>query len=87
MDATQFIDGTDAAQLMRDRYPAGMPFQDALAITTAIAEVLDYAHDRRLVHRDVKPANILLSQPDHDGSGGSCWPTSALPEPWMIPQD
>lgn len=66
--ATQFINGTDAAQLMRDRYPAGMPVEEALAITNAIAQALDYAHDRGLVHRDVKPANILLSQPDHDGS-------------------
>ncbi len=65
--ATQFINGTDAAQLMKNRYPAGMPVEEALAITTAIAEALDYAHGWGLVHRDVKPANILLSQPDHDG--------------------
>lgn len=65
--ATQFVDGTDAAQLMRDRYPAGMPVEEALSITAAIADALDYAHDRGLVHRDVKPANILLSHPDHEG--------------------
>ncbi|MFM8856835.1 MAG: serine/threonine-protein kinase, partial [Actinomycetota bacterium] len=66
--ATQFVDGTDAAQLMRDRYPAGMPVEEALAITAAVAEALDYAHERGLVHRDVKPANILLSQPDNEGA-------------------
>lgn len=62
--ATAFIDGTDAAQLMRDQYPAGMPLDGAVTIVTAIANALDYAHDRGLLHRDVKPANSLLSQPD-----------------------
>ena len=65
--ATAFIDGTDAAQLMRDQYPAGMPLDETATIVTAIANALDYAHDRGLLHRDVKPANILLSQPDKDG--------------------
>lgn len=65
--ATQYIDGTDAAQLLRDRYPAGMPVDEAVAIVTAIADALDYAHDRGLLHRDVKPANILLTQPDTNG--------------------
>ena len=62
-----YIDGTDAAQFVRDRYPAGMPADEALAIATALAGALDHAHMRGLLHRDVKPANILLSQPDHEG--------------------
>jgi serine/threonine protein kinase, bacterial len=66
--ATQYVDGTDAAKRLRDGYPAGMPADEALTITTAIAEALDYAHDRGLLHRDVKPANILLAQPDRDGN-------------------
>ncbi len=61
-----FVEGTDAAALVRDRYPAGLPPQFAAEIVTAVADALDYAHERGLLHRDVKPANILLSE-----SGGS----------------
>jgi serine/threonine-protein kinase len=58
-----YVEGTDAAQLMRDRYPHGMPRKDVLQIVSAIAEALDYAHERYLLHRDVKPANILITDP------------------------
>ena len=57
-----YVDGTDAAQLVRDRYPRGLPLEDALEIVTAVAGALDYAHNEGLLHRDVKPANILLSR-------------------------
>ena len=58
--AMDYVDGTDAASLLRDRYPAGMPADEVAAIITAIASALDYAHQHGLLHRDVKPANILL---------------------------
>ncbi|BBX73546.1 serine/threonine protein kinase [Mycobacterium shinjukuense] len=59
-----FVDGTDAGRLLRDRYPDGMPGPEVIAIITAVAEALDYAHEHKLLHRDVKPANILIAQPE-----------------------
>src|ERR1700761_1693646 len=55
-----YVAGTDAGRLVRDHHPDGMPLSDALAIIAAVGSALDYAHQRGLLHRDVKPANILL---------------------------
>ena len=55
-----YVGGTDASRLLRDRYPGGLPAAEALEIITAVASALDYAHQQGLLHRDVKPANILL---------------------------
>jgi serine/threonine-protein kinase len=55
-----YVEGTDAAQLLRTEYPSGMPKADVVEIVSAVADALDYAHSRGMLHRDVKPANILL---------------------------
>lgn len=56
-----YVEGTDAAKLLRTKYPSGMPKADVVEIISAVADALDYAHERGLLHRDVKPANILLT--------------------------
>lgn len=55
-----YVEGTDAAKLLRSQYPSGMPKAEVVEIISAVADALDHAHSRGLLHRDVKPANILL---------------------------
>ena len=56
----QFVDGTDADKVLR----AGtMTPARAVYIIGEVAKALDYADHRGVVHRDVKPANFLLSGP------------------------
>jgi serine/threonine-protein kinase len=59
-----YVDGTDAGRLIREHYPEGMPERDVCQIVTAVADALDFGHDRRLLHRDVKPENILVTASD-----------------------
>ncbi|MCV7402687.1 protein kinase [Mycobacterium fragae] len=62
--AMDYVAGTDAGQLMKAQYWEGMTAHDVCAIVTAVASALDYANQRGLLHRDVKPANILLTEPE-----------------------
>ncbi len=59
-----YIDGPDAGRLLRERYANGMPPREVAEIVTAVADALDYAHARGLLHRDIKPPNILLTNPE-----------------------
>ncbi len=56
-----FIDGETLRDKLNRETQLGI--DEAVSITTAIADALDYAHRSNVIHRDIKPENILL----HDG--------------------
>jgi serine/threonine protein kinase len=59
-----YVDGADAGRMIRESYSGGMPDQDVSEIVAAVADALDFGHERRLLHRDVKPENILVTASD-----------------------
>jgi serine/threonine protein kinase len=57
----QYVDGVDGAQLIR-RGPQALPPQRAVYLIGEAARGLDEIHRAGLLHRDVKPANILIAE-------------------------
>jgi serine/threonine protein kinase len=55
----EFIEGQSLESLLGDR--KRLPMTDAIRVLSQLAGALDYAHSRNVVHRDVKPVNILVS--------------------------
>lgn len=55
-----FIEGHGVDSMIA-KAPTGLPPAEVLRILRQVASALDHAHTRRILHRDVKPANILIA--------------------------
>ncbi len=61
--AMRLVDGDDLATILRREISLGL--DRTLALLAPIASALDAAHDHALVHRDVKPGNVLVDSKGH----------------------
>jgi hypothetical protein len=57
--AMEYVEGADLSEIMERRDP--LPITAKVDIIVDVLHALDYAHQRKVVHRDVKPANIRVS--------------------------
>src|SRR5262249_17209785 len=54
---SKYIDGTDLAKRLKQ---SRLSLNESVELVATVADALHYAHKRRLVHRDIKPGNILI---------------------------
>ena len=55
--AMELLEGTDLREVMKNR---GLPLRQALHIAAQVADGLAFAHQHGVVHRDIKPGNIMV---------------------------
>lgn len=61
--AMNFVEGRDLRQILKEtnKQKKTLSHEQILRITRDIAEALDYSHQQGVIHRDVKPSNIMVT--------------------------
>ena len=68
---SEFVDGVTLRELLTVRR---LDWREAAGLVAQVANALDYAHSLRIVHRDVKPGNIMVAFAPNEGLGASLEP-------------
>ena len=68
--AMEYVAGRDLGRVLAQRGP--LPPPRVVSMLTPVAEALDAAHAAGIIHRDVKPSNILVASGDADHAEGTC---------------
>ena len=77
----EYVEGHDLAAVVNEHGP--LPVREAIDCVVQAARGLEYAHGEGIIHRDIKPGNLLLDKKGRSRFSTWAWPASPGPRrPW-----